>query len=317
MRQSARVQTATLRASTDHIAAADRFSFWADVVAQTFVPLECDAPARRSFSGSIRHRRMARVGITEVSASPQRVQRTRAKIAQAPSDDLIVVVNVAGQCHAGQRSADALLGPGDGAVVSARDPYFFTFPDAFRQLVLKVPLPLLHMAPGRDAFRLASGPARLLRHLALAALEGSDDVTTAEEAAVERALVELLRSAVSTQGLADDRRIAAASARYSAALAFIGQNFADPALTPAAVADHIGLSPRSLSRLFAMNAQTVERSIWSRRLSAARDELADPLMRHKSITEIAFSCGFNDAAHFSRSFAAAYGMPPSRFRIRA
>lgn len=313
MRQSAGMRSATIRESTDQLPASDRFPFWADVVAQTFVPLECDAPVRRSFSGSIRHRRMARVGITEVSATAQRVRRTRAKIAQAPSDDLIFVVNVAGQCHAGRRSSDALLGPGDGAVVSARETYSFEFPDSFRQLVLKVPLPLLRAAPGRDAFRLASGPAHLLRHLALAALDGSDDVSAPEEAAIERAFVELLRSAIAPAP-ADDRGIAAASARYSAALAFIAHHLADPALMPAAVAAHVGLSPRSLSRLFALNGGTVERSIWSRRLSAARDALADPALRDKSITELAFSCGFNDAAHFSRSFASAYGMTPSRFR---
>jgi AraC-like DNA-binding protein len=312
-------QSATLHASTERLPAADRFSYWADVVAQTFVPLECDSPARRNFTGSIRHRRMARVGITEVSASAQRVQRTRAKIAESPSDDLIVVMNMAGQCRVGQRSVNALLGAEEGAVVSAAAPYCFEFPDAFRQIVLKVPSGLLRIAPAGHAtrpLRLAFGPARLLRHLALAVLEGSDAMSSTEEASVERAFIELLRSAT-THSPADDHSIAIASARYSDALDFIGQNLADPGLTPAAVAEHLRLSRRSLSRLFAMNGKTIERSIWSFRLAAAREQLADPTLRQKSITEVAFSCGFNDAAHFSRSFLHAYGITPSQFRISA
>jgi len=179
-------QSATVHASTDRLPVAERFSYWADVVAQTFVPLECDSLARRNFTGSIRHRRMARVGITEVSASAQRVQRTRAKIAQAPSDDLIVVVNVAGQCQVGQRSNSACLGMEEGAVVSAGAPYFFEFPEAFRQIVLKVPRALLRGASTGNAdlsFRLAFGPARLLRHLALAVLEESEDMSATEETA--------------------------------------------------------------------------------------------------------------------------------------
>src|SRR5688572_26646835 len=86
--------------------------------------------------------------------------------------------------------------------------------------------------------------------------------------------------------------------------------------SPTSVASHVGLSARSLARLFATNGETIERSIWSRRLAAARDDLADPDLLHRSITDVAFSCGFNDAAHFSRSFSAAYGMTPRQFRAK-
>src|SRR5688572_30517245 len=189
-------QSATARVSTDHLPAADRFAYWADVVTQTFVPLECESHMRRGFSGDIRHRRVGRIGITDVRATAQRVRRTRGKIAQAPRDDLIVVVHVAGSCHVGQRSNAALLSAGDSAVVSACEPYFFDFPDAFRQLVLKVPPPLLRITPLHDAgFRLAAGPANLLRHLAFAILESADDDVIGEETAVERAMLELLHSA--------------------------------------------------------------------------------------------------------------------------
>jgi len=128
-------------------------------------------------------------------------------------------------------------------------------------------------------------------------------------------LLELLRS-VATRATTNLDPVAAASVRYSAAHGFIAQNLADPGLTPGAVAAHLGLSTRSLSRLFAINGNTIERSIWSCRLAAARDHLSDPNLRHKSITEVAFSCGFNDAAHFSRSFLNAYGVTPSEFRAK-
>lgn len=309
-------QSATVRASTDQLPAADRFPYWADVVAQTFVPLECDSLARRAFSGAIRHRRIGRIGITDVRASAQRVRRTRSKIAQAPRNDLIVVVHVEGQCHVGQRSNAALLSAGDGAIVSARETYFFEFPDAFRQLVLKVPPQLLRAMQVRDdSVRLAAGPANLLRHLAFAILESPEDGTIGEEVAVERAMLELLRSAAAPAS-GHDVHASAAAGRYAEACRFILRNLSDPALTPAAVAAHVGLSARSLARLFAVNGQTIERSIWARRLAAAHDDLADPQQRHRSITDVAFACGFNDAAHFSRSFLTAYGMTPRQFRAK-
>jgi AraC-like DNA-binding protein len=316
-RQLTKRLSATLRASTDQLPAADRFPYWADVVAQTFVPLECDTRERRAFSGSIRHRRIGRIGITDVSASAQRVRRTRSKIAQAPRDDLIVVVSVVGQCNVGQRSNAASLSAGDGAIVSAQEPYFFEFPDAFRQLVLKVPSQLLRAPAGYDhSLRIASGPANLLRHLSIAVLESPEHGAIEEEAAIERAIMELLRSAAVPEpapGLAAN----AATARYAQACAYIQRNLSDPALGPAALAAHVGLSARSLARLFAMNGETIERSIWRRRLAAARDDLANLDLRHRSITDIAFACGFNDAAHFSRSFSNAYGLTPRQFRAKA
>lgn len=308
--------SATFRASTDPLPVADRFPYWADVVAQTFVPLECDAPARSRFSANLRHRRVGRIGISDVSASAQRARRTHRKIALAPHDDVIVVVNVSGRCQVGQRSNEALLSAGEGAMVSTREPYVFAFPESFHQLVLKVPSSLLHVAPARhQSLRLACGPANLLRHLALAILASPEASAIGEETAIERAMLELLRSAAVPASRQAIRATAGAS-RYEEACGYILRNLSDPALGPAAVAAHIGLSTRSLSRLFAMNGSTIERSIWSVRLAAARDALADPQLQHRSITDIAFSCGFNDTAHFSRSFVNAYRMTPSQFRAK-
>lgn len=311
MQQSATVQVA----STASLQAAERFPYWADVITQLLVPLECDTPARRSFTGSIRHRQIGRIGITDVRISALLVRRTRAKIAQAPSDDLIAVVHVDGRCNVAQRDREALLRPRDGAVVSTEDIYSFDFPAPSRQLVLKVPRGLLRLPSPDRAFRLACGPANLLRHLAFAMLDEPDAMSSQEEAAIERALAELLRSAASP-GSEHKPAMEAASARHAEACLFIQQNLADPALNPAAVAAHVRLSVRSLARLFALHGETIERTIWSSRLAAAKNDLADPRQRGRSITEIAFQWGFNDAAHFSRSFAKAYGTSPGHFRLR-
>jgi AraC-like DNA-binding protein len=56
--------------------------------------------------------------------------------------------------------------------------------------------------------------------------------------------------------------------------------------------------------------------IWSLRLDAAKRELCDPAQAARSISEIAFACGFNDAAHFSRAFRARFGCPPRDLRPR-
>jgi len=42
--------------------------------------------------------------------------------------------------------------------------------------------------------------------------------------------------------------------------------------------------------------------------------LASPHARRRTITEIAFACGFNDLSHFGRVFAERMGMTPSQWR---
>lgn len=58
----------------------------------------------------------------------------------------------------------------------------------------------------------------------------------------------------------------------------------------------------------------LSRLIWKMRLDACRRDLADPRLRDRSVSDIAFSWGFNNAAHFSRSFRDEYGVSPREWR---
>jgi AraC-like DNA-binding protein len=293
-----------------------RFSYWADVVAQTFVPLQCDTADRDRFFGELRHRQIGLVGVTEVRASPMIACRTKTKIAAAPRDDAIVVLQDAGSCNAGQKTETALLQLGDGAIVTADEPYFFDFPRAFRQFVLKFPRHLIaadRIGPrrGRGLLLSASG-ARLLRRLAVCSLEEPLPLSAEEEVGIERAFAELVHAAAYSPG--DGRDGPTPSPHYVAARQFIRRQLSDSALTPSAVAAHVKMSTRNLARVFAREGTTIDRTIWSERLVAARRDLADPRLRDCSITEVALSWAFSDAAHFSRRFSAAFGVSPTVYR---
>ncbi|MFD3859039.1 helix-turn-helix domain-containing protein [Streptomyces cyaneofuscatus] len=95
---------------------------------------------------------------------------------------------------------------------------------------------------------------------------------------------------------------------------YIQQNYHDPALTPRTVAAAHFISPRQLHRLFEAEGITAAAHIRGRRLAEARRRLADPAQYTTSIQTIAQRCGYTSAAHFSRSFSAAYGMAPREYR---
>jgi AraC-like DNA-binding protein len=97
---------------------------------------------------------------------------------------------------------------------------------------------------------------------------------------------------------------------------FIEENLPIPDLNPKMVARWLGISERYLLTLFQDENMTVREWIWKMRLEKCRQQLSDPLFADRSISEIAFSFGFNSFSHFSHRFKKAFSMTASEFRRR-
>ncbi|MCW1385021.1 AraC family transcriptional regulator [Novosphingobium sp. KCTC 2891] len=97
---------------------------------------------------------------------------------------------------------------------------------------------------------------------------------------------------------------------------YIMMNLTDPDLSYDKVAANCGISPRYLCYLLKANNTSFSELVWKNRLPKARDWLLSPKTRDHPIHEIAYMSGFKSAAHFSRMFKAAYGIPPREFRTR-
>ncbi len=95
----------------------------------------------------------------------------------------------------------------------------------------------------------------------------------------------------------------------------IAARYADPELDPAAIAQHCRISVRYLHALFAGEA-SVSTRLLAHRLDRCHSALSsrDPRERTRSIGEIAFAAGFNNLAHFCRTFKARFGLTPSEVR---
>ncbi|MDF2998238.1 MAG: transcriptional regulator, AraC family [Xanthobacteraceae bacterium] len=102
-----------------------------------------------------------------------------------------------------------------------------------------------------------------------------------------------------------------ADARVHQAVHFMEQRLDDPPSIDA-IARYVGCSPRQLERAFAA-ALSASPAAFQRRL---RLDYARWLLENspRSITQIAFDCGFSDAAHFSREFRHMFDASPREFR---
>lgn len=83
------------------------------------------------------------------------------------------------------------------------------------------------------------------------------------------------------------------------------------------LAQEFRVSPRALQHMFASAGTTFSAFVRQERLRQAALALRSTAFRGVSVTEIGLRFGFADAAHFSRSFKAAYGVSPLAYRTAA
>lgn len=126
---------------------------------------------------------------------------------------------------------------------------------------------------------------------------------------IERSFLDLVALAVAGNRLAVAGR--GSSALFRIAVAEIERSRDDPALTTSVLAERLGVSPRALQLSFAHVGKTPSAYLMERRLDLAAARLST---RTQNITELAFDCGFNSSAHFTRSFTRRFGVPPRRYR---
>lgn len=103
--------------------------------------------------------------------------------------------------------------------------------------------------------------------------------------------------------------------RITEAKQFIEAQLGNPELTVEGIATGLGVSSRYLRGLF-HGSEKISHYILRRRLEESANQLANALHQTSSITSIAFRCGFNSTAHYSRAFKALYGITPRDYRRR-
>ncbi len=308
--------------STRGVEPSQRLAFWTDMVCSTYVQLECDATAGQStIEGRINAQQLASLQLSQVISTPQVVRRTAAKIARSAEDFFLVSIQTRGDGLIAQAGRTARLAVGDFALYDSTRPYELRFDAPFEQYVLRLPGATLRSAL-RDTQALTASAVSGQRgagHLMIGMIRtlAADIGTLAPEsaAAVAESVSQILIAGLSALPAARQPPVSQLAAFHRERIkACIASRLRDPSLSGAGVAAQLRLSPSTLHRAWAGQTCSIAEWIWMQRLDAARRDLCNPAHRARSVSEIAFSWGFNDAAHFSRAFRVRFGCSPRELR---
>lgn len=303
-----------------------RLDYFRHLVADAIAPFRVSVDATADLRAQILSGDVGPVHVVRVCGPPCRASRT-ARLIRASDPELCKIdVQIRGRTVLAQGDREAALRPGDFTLLDLSRPCALTDRGEEHEIVaVAFPRALLPL-PANELARLTAvripgdrGAGALVSTLARQLPAHLDDYGGADGARVGTGVLDLLAGALAARlertpqlPLETRQRVLLMRVRT-----FIEERLADPDLSPEGIAAAHYVSVRYLYKLFESEQAGVASWIRVRRLERCRRDLLDPAMRHWPVSAIGARWGLVNAAHFSRAFRAAYGLPPSEYRLIA
>lgn len=299
----------------------ERSGSWSNLFSLKVEPAEVSHAGGRFDNSDITVDDLGPIRFLAINSGPISIRRTENDIQISSERCFTFLLQVVGTGQFQQYGHQIELQPGDLSLCDNSAPYNYASPEGGEVIMLRVPdavlresLPSPHECCGR---RLGSGQdlvstaGAVVRSLQEQLRQGLN------EECRQRAATHLLAIISSCYVASFDRlgsRSSVMTGRHWRVRLFIEQNLRDPDLSPAMIASHLKLSSRYLRMIFAANSESISAYVLRRRLEECAARLTDPRWTGHSITEIAFSWGFNSAPHFTRSFREHFKQSPRDYR---
>jgi AraC family transcriptional activator of tynA and feaB len=296
---------------------------WNDMASDSFVPIDVAAINARVFKTMVNVVALGPLTLANVIADPEIVEHPAGHAARQADRKFLLHLQLQGRMGVCQDGRQVWLDHGDIVVCDSALPYRLEHRERCSFLVLTIPYDRLKQhLPNPDQIGgwkfcgnqgFSQTISLMLKSLWAQAADGFDAEIGNRLAAH---LLDMLTTTwMSTTGVSVEDSAAGASRRIQICR-YIEANLRDPELTTRSVAAAFRISTRYLHMVFSARGETVSGFILRRRLEQCAKQFADPLWNKRTITEIAFGWGFNNATHFARVFRNHYRLSPRDYRNR-
>ncbi len=298
-----------------------RASYWNELYARRVAQVTFKPVDREGFEAELSVGSVGPLGIARVRSKQTDIERNRAHISRSEGRIFSFLLQVRGVGVFSHYGHETPMEEGDFTLCDSSAPHRFNCSEGTELIIVRTsPDVLRSYLPDPEqlcGMRLAAGKgitgaaANLTRKLWSLAENGLPEKFSSM---VARNVLDVMATSYAMAFDAPFSDSSAVSARKLQAKRYIEAHLREPDLTPCSVARALGISPRYLRMLFCGGTENASRYILRRRLEECAKQLSSALWTGHTITDIAFACGFNSAAHFTRAFRDQHGMTPSEYR---
>jgi AraC-like DNA-binding protein len=306
--------------STEGVKVSERREFWEVQASPVFGALDVELQGDEAFSASFEYTTVSDLIFCRLASHvPHRVVRTGALARQDDRAFLKTVLLTKGSSVIEQNGRTTPLRAGEWSIYDTSKPYSMTIPYRAEMLLILIPrekfptrtIDLQDLVARRFSSR--RGLGRLMWSLIPTTFEQLSEIRHGSSRDLADIVAQMTRMALLDFS---DRRTSVDSkeALRERVKLYIASHLGDPELSITTLANATGCTKRYLHMAFQSERTSISDYILKLRLERAREDLLHPACSHRSITDIAYSWGFNNSNHFSRRFKQAFGACPRDLR---
>jgi AraC-like DNA-binding protein len=305
--------------STESVNPSDRVGLFRHMLWEYFGRLESKVVRDRQFKASFEYARVGDVGFCRLRESgDHRVERT-GSLAKRGDGFLKILLQIEGTGYFEQCGRRVQLLPNHWTICDTAKPYVVFVPNDAEFLLLVFPrekiiskcynLDRLTVLP----FSGSVGIGKLAWQFICSVFDEIPNLDWQSGSDIVDTIAHLLRLAMlqfsGNPTIGSQKQILRDRIK-----SYILAHLRDPELSIEQVAAALHCTKRYLHRAFELEEVSLSDYIWRLRLDRCREELLSRGDHDRSVTDIAFSWGFNSSAHFSTAFKNRFGISPSSYR---
>ncbi|HTW22063.1 MAG TPA: helix-turn-helix domain-containing protein [Candidatus Baltobacteraceae bacterium] len=306
--------------STRDVDLSDRREYWEAQSSSVFGALDIQME-RDEFTANFEYTTLADVVFARLASEiPHRAIRTANLAAQDERSFVKMALVTKGLSVLEQGGRSTTLRAGEWSVYDTSKPYSMTIPNRVDMLLLLIPrdkfptrsFDLQELVARR--FTRRNGIGKLMWSLVPTTFDQIPELRRESSHDLAEIVAQMTR--VALLELSDrPASLDSKEALRERVKLYIASHLGDPDLSITKLAGANGCTKRYLHMAFQSERMSISDYILRLRLERAREDLLQPASLHRSITDIAYSWGFNNSNHFSRCFKQAFGVSPRDLRL--